>query len=77
MFLRSADACYISVNDVRLVQEYGGAKYPDPFLIDIDQYVQVGDNTITFELVSYAKPDAKVPEDNLVGLIYRLHVEYS
>ena len=77
MFLRSADACYISVNDVRLVQEYGGAKYPDPFLIDIDQYVQVGDNTITFELVSYAKPDAKIPEDNLVGLIYRLHVEYS
>ena len=77
MFLRSADACYISVNDVRLVQEYGGAEYPDPFLIDIDQYVQVGDNTITFELLSYAKPDAKVPEDNLVGLIYRLHVEYS
>ena len=77
MFLRSADACNISVNDVRLVQEYGGAEYPDPFLIDIDQYVQVGDNTITFDLVSYAKPDAKVPEDNLVGLIYRLHVEYS
>ena len=77
MFLRSADACHISVNDVRLVQEYGGAEYPDPFLIDIDQYVQVGDNTITFDLVSYAKPDAKVPEDNLVGLIYRLHVEYS
>ena len=70
MFLRSADACNISVNDVRLVQEYGGAEYPDPFLIDIDQYVQVGDNTITFDLVSYAKPDAKVPEDNLVGLIY-------
>ena len=77
MFLRSADACNISVNDVRLVQEYGGAEYPDPFLIDIDQYVQVGDNIITFDLVSYAKPDAKVPEDNLVGLIYRLHVEYS
>ena len=54
MFLRSADACNISVNDVRLVQEYGGAEYPDPFLIDIDQYVQVGDNIITFELVSYA-----------------------
>lgn len=77
MLLRSEDACHISVNDVRLVQEYGGAEYPDPFLIDIDQYVQVGDNTITFDLVSYAKPDAKVPEDNLVGLIYRLHVEYS
>ena len=77
MLLRSEDACHISVNDVRLVQEYGGAEYPDPFLIDIDQYVQVGDNIITFELVSYAKPDAKVPEDNLVGLIYRLHVEYS
>ena len=77
MLLRSEDACHISVNDVRLVQEYGGAEYPDPFLIDIDQYVQLGDNTITFDLVSYANPDSKVPEDNLVGLIYRLHVEYS
>jgi len=77
LLLRSENACHINVNDVRLLQEYGGAEYPDPFLIDIDQYVHAGDNTITFELVSYAKPDAKAPEDNPTGLIYRLHVEYS
>ena len=76
MLLRSDNACHISVNDVRLSQEYGGAGYPDPFLIDIDQYVNTGDNTILFELVSYAKPDAKAPEDNPTGIIYRLHVEY-
>ncbi|MBT6717918.1 MAG: hypothetical protein HOB18_09840 [Nitrospina sp.] len=77
MLLRSDDSCHITVNDVRLLQEYGGAEYPDPFLIDIDQYVHAGDNTITFELVSYAKPDAKEPEDNPTGLIYRLHIEHS
>jgi hypothetical protein len=77
MLLRSDDTCHITVNDVRLLQEYGGAEYPDPFLIDIDQYVHAGDNTITFELVSYAKPDAKAPEDNPTGILYRLHVEYS
>lgn len=76
MLLRSDNACHISVNDVRLSQEYGGAGYPDPFLIDIDQYIHTGDNTIIFELVSYAKPDAKAPEDNPTGIIYRLHVEY-
>jgi hypothetical protein len=26
--------------------------------------------------MSFAKPDAKIPEDNLTGLIYRLHLEY-
>jgi len=77
MLLRSVDTCHITVNDVRLLQEYGGAKYPDPFLIDIDQYIHAGDNTITFELVSYAKPDAKAPEDNPTGILYRLQVEYS
>lgn len=77
MLLRSDDTCHIIVNDVRLLQEYGGAEYADPFLIDIDQYLVSGDNTITFELVSYAKPDAKAPEDNPTGLIYRLQVEYS
>jgi hypothetical protein len=77
MLLRSVDTCHITVNDVRLLQEYGGAKYPDPFLIDIDQYVYAGNNTITFELVSYAKPDAKAPEDNPTGILYRLQVEYS
>ena len=77
MLLRSDDTCHIIVNDVRLLQEYGGAEYADPFLIDIDQYLVAGENTITFELISYAKPDAKAPEDNPTGLIYRLHVEYS
>ena len=77
MLLRSDNTCHITVNDVRLLQEYGGAEYSDPFLIDIDQYVHAGDNTITFDLVSYAKPDAKAPEDNPTGLVYRLHLEYS
>jgi hypothetical protein len=76
MLLRSVDTCHITVNDVRMLQEYGGAEYPDPFLIDIEQYLHAGDNTITFELVSYAKPDAKAPEDNLTGILYRLQVEY-
>ncbi|MEK9627688.1 MAG: hypothetical protein VW455_01555, partial [Nitrospinota bacterium] len=30
MLLRSDDTCHIIVNDVRLLQEYGGAEYPDP-----------------------------------------------
>ena len=76
MLLRSDNVCHISVNDVRLSQEYGGAEYPDPFIIDIDQYMHAGNNTIIFELVSYAKPDAKVSEDNPTGIIYRLHIEY-
>ena len=77
ILLRSDDTCHISVNNVSLKQEYGGAEYPDPFLIDIDQYVQSGENTISFELISYARPDAKDPGDNPSGLIYRLHIEYS
>ena len=62
--------------DVSLKQEYGGAEYPDPFIIDIEKYLKEGDNTISFELINYAKPDAVSPEDNPAGLIYRLHVEY-
>lgn len=77
ILLRSDDTCHISVNNVGLKQEYGGAEYPDPFLIDIDQYLQAGENTISFELISYAQPDAKEPGDNPSGLIYRLHIEYS
>ena len=77
ILLRSDDTCHISVNNVSLKQEYGGAEYPDPFLIDIDQFVQPGENTITFELISYAQPEAKDPGDNPSGLIYRLHIEYS
>jgi hypothetical protein len=77
ILLRSDDTCHISVNNVSLKQEYGGADYPDPFLIDIDQFVQAGENTISFELISYARPDAKEPGDNPSGIIYRLHIEYS
>ena len=77
MLLRSDDTCHIIVNDVRLLQEYGGAEYADPFLINIDQYLVARENTITFELISYAKPDAKASEDNPTGLIYRLYVEHS
>ena len=77
ILLRSDDTCHISVNAVSLRQEYGGAEYPDPFLIDIDQYVQDGENTISFKLISYARPDAKDTGDNPTGLIYRLHIEYS
>lgn len=77
ILLRSDDTCHISVNNVSLKQEYGGAEYPDPFLIDIDQFVQSGENTIGFELINYAQPDAKDPGDNPSGLIYRLHIEYS
>jgi hypothetical protein len=77
ILLRSDDTCHISVNAVGLRQEYGGAEYPDPFLIDIDQYVQDGENTISFELISYARPDAKDTGENPTGLIYRLHIEYS
>ena len=46
-------------------------------MIDIDQYVQDGENTISFELISYARPDAKDTGENPTGLIYRLHIEYS
>ena len=77
ILLRSDDTCHISVNNVSLKQEYGGAEYPDPFLIDIQQFIKAGKNTINFELISYAQPDAKDPVDNPSGLIYRLHIEYS
>lgn len=77
ILLRSDDTCHISVNNASFKQEYGGAEYPDPFLIDIVQYVQAGENTISFEVISYARPDAKDPGDNPSGLIYRLHIEYS
>jgi hypothetical protein len=76
LLLRSDDACHITVNDVGLKQEYGGSDYPDPFIVDIDKYLKDGENTISFELISFAKPDAETPEDNRTGLIYRLHIEY-
>ena len=72
LFVRSDDTCHITVNDVSLKQEYGGAQYPDPFIIDFDQYLKEGTNTVTFEVINYAKPDAAAPEENPSGLIYRL-----
>ncbi|UCD11078.1 MAG: hypothetical protein JSU88_10505 [Nitrospinaceae bacterium] len=76
LLLRSDDTCHITVNDVGLKQEYGGADYPDPFVVDIGKFVKEGDNTVFFELLSFAKPDAESPGDNRTGLIYRLHIEY-
>ncbi|MCH8157927.1 MAG: hypothetical protein IID18_09315 [Nitrospinae bacterium] len=76
LYLRSDDVCHITVNDVSMKQEYGGAGYPDAFLIDVDNYLKGGENTIYFELISFAKPAAQAPEDNLTGIIYRLHLEY-
>ncbi len=76
LFLRSDDACRITVNDVSLKHEYNGAGYPDPFLIKIDKYLAPGENTLAFELSQFAQPDAQSPEDNRTGLIYRLHLEY-
>ncbi len=76
LLLRSEDTCHITVNDVGLKQEYGGADYPDPFLVGIEKYIKPGENTVSFELICFAKPDAETPEDNPTGLIYRLHLEY-
>ena len=76
LFLRSSDGCRLNINDVGLNQDYGGATYPEPFIVDVGKYLKPGGNTIYFELMSFSKPDAKNPEDNLNGLIYRLHLEY-
>ncbi len=76
LLLRSDDACHITVNDVGMNQEFGGSAYPDPFIIDIEKYIKDGENTISFELICFAKPSAETPEDNRTGLIYRLHIEY-
>ena len=75
LFVRSDDTCHITVNDVSLKQEYGGADFPDPFIIDFDQYLKEGTNTVTFEVINYAKPDVTAPGENPSGLIYRLHLE--
>lgn len=77
LFVRSDDTCRIVVNDIGLPQQYGGAEYPDPFMLDIGKYIKSGCNTITFEVQNFAKPSATSPGDNPTGLIYRLHVEYK
>ena len=76
LFVRSDDVSRIAINEVKLDQEYGGADYPDPFLIDISKYLKWGANVISFELVSFAKPQSTTPEDNRTGLAYRLDLEY-
>ncbi len=75
LYVRSDDTCHITVNDVSLKQGYGGSEYPNPFIIDFDQYLKEGTNTVMFEVINYAKPDIESPEENPSGLIYRLHLE--
>ena len=58
-------------------EEYNGAEYPDPFIIAISPYLKDGSNTLSFELISFAKPGAEDFEDNPTGLIYRFHLEYQ
>ncbi|MCF8720136.1 hypothetical protein [Nitrospina gracilis] len=76
LFLRADDVCRVTVNDVGLKQDYGGAEYPEPFIINCDDFLREGTNEIHFEVINYAKPDSTAPEDNPSGLIYRLHLEY-
>jgi len=76
LFLRSSDECRLNINDVSMNQAYGGASYPDPFIVDIGRYLKSGENEIYFELISFARPDAEEVQDGLAGLIYRLHLEY-
>ena len=76
LFLRSSDECRLNINDVSMNQAYGGASYPDPFIVDIGRYLKSGENEIYFELISFARPDAEEVQDSLAGLIYRLHLEY-
>jgi len=76
LLVRSDAVCHITVNDVGMRQEYGGADYPEAFVIDISKFLHDGENTVFFELLSFAKPDAEAPGDNRTGLIFRLHIEY-
>jgi len=76
LFLRSSDECRLKINDFSMNQAYGGASYPDPFIVDIGRYLKSGENKIYFELISFARPDAEETQDSLAGLIYRLHLEH-
>ncbi len=76
LFVRADDTCHISVNGRTLTQELGGADFADPFTVHLGSYLIDGDNTVEFEVLNYARPNAAVPEDNPLGLIYRLHLEY-
>lgn len=76
LYVRSAGACHIAVNDKALPGEYGGANYPDPFVIDIDRYLREGQNAVVFELISFANPAAAALDGNRIGIAYRLDLEY-
>lgn len=76
LFLRGNDICRLTINETKLNREFGGAEYPDPFIIDIRNHLKAGENIIHFELTSFARPMASSPEDNISGLIYRLDLEY-
>ncbi|OGW27451.1 MAG: hypothetical protein A3K09_05095 [Nitrospinae bacterium RIFCSPLOWO2_12_FULL_47_7] len=76
LFIRCDAICRIAINNIKLDQEYGGANYPDPFIIDISKHLNWGANDIGFDLISFAKPQATSPEDNRTGLVYRLDLEY-
>jgi len=76
LFLRSSDECRLKINDVSMNQAYGGASYPEPFIIDIARYLKGGKNEIYFELISFARPSVEEIQDGLAGLIFRLHLEY-
>ena len=77
LFLRSSDECRLNINDVSMNQAYGGASYPEPFIIDIGRYLKGGENEIYFELISFARPSIEEVQNSLAGLIFRLHLEYK
>ncbi len=77
LFLRSDDNCRISINNNEQAASYGGAEYPDPFIVDIASMLKPGKNSLQFEVNNFAKPTSQSPEDNPAGLIYRLHIEYQ
>ena len=77
LFLRSDDNCRISINNNEQAESFGGAEYPDPFIVDIASMLKPGKNSVQFEVNNFAKPTSQNPEDNPAGLIYRLHIEYQ
>ena len=76
LFVRADDTCHLTVNGKTIGQEFGGADFEDPFTVHLSEHLVDGENTVEFEVLNYAKPNASAPEDNPLGLIYRLHVEY-
>ena len=77
LYVRADDACTLTINGTALKEEVGGAEFPDPFILDVGDYLQPGANEVLFEVVNYAQPQAQAWDDNPLGLIYRLHVEFT